>query len=191
MKSSSIVAAITADANSASSARRQAEGTLAKLESTFSDSTQKALTAAALVGDYPEWSITVTTSCFPAPWRASKLYASIDFYLTIPQVQTWADLVPLFDVLDMMNVPADKWTSYDDAQSYSRTYSTEILKDDAGGRGVRINVVASLPGDTETCKRVIVGYTQPKPQEAEVAKPIYELRCGDEVIPNSDSDVTI
>ena len=42
---------------------------------------------------------------------------------------------------------------------------------------VYVTVEAKIKNDSETCERVVVGMTDPKPQ------PIYKLVCGDEVQP--------
>jgi len=74
--------------------------------------------------------------------------------------------------------------NYDYPASFERVYRFEWADDVYNAElGYRprlvIRVSANFKSDSETCKRVIVGYTEPSKEPT----PIYELRCtdGDEV----------
>lgn len=75
-------------------------------------------------------------------------------------------------------------SNYDYPASFERVYRFEWADDVYNAElGYRprlvIRVSANFKSDSETCKRVIVGYTEPSKEPT----PIYELRCtdGDEV----------
>jgi hypothetical protein len=159
----------------------KAAARLSQLHAEYAAKIERVVTGICLVEGFKDWSLSFTTSCFAAPWTRAKAHAALEFYLTIPTVQNWAELTPLFDALyEKAEIDSEKWWNQDDAESYSRRYHNDVYKADAvdGEFGlVRLTVTASLPGDTETCKRVIVGYREAVQSESLPATPIYELVC--------------
>lgn len=149
---------------------------LEELYTTLVPPLERVLTGACLTEGYKDWTLTRSVSSFAASWRKDGIRANIDLYLTIPVIQHWSELTPLFDALSLKcSVDADTWESTDDAESYSRRYKGFAAH--ADDRSVAVHITASLPGDTDTCKRVIVGYRDAIQAEALPAAPIYELRC--------------
>lgn len=61
--------------------------------------------------------------------------------------------------------------NYDDARSYCRQY---VYSWDGM---LSITIVANFKSDSDTCKRVIVGFEEPSQER----KPIYELQCSDNI----------
>lgn len=105
-------------------------------------------------------------------------------------ISAWRDLLPVFQALDAAGIcPIDSWSSHDDAQSYSRIYEAKIEHIDNGqdfDLDVELQITATLPGDTDTCRRVIVGYDEVPPKPA---RPRYELRCdGEPGAPDTGTD---
>lgn len=176
MKSTDLIRTITQEADEDRELRLLAAQRMADLEAQHSDRLQKLLTGAALATDQSPWTMSVNTSHFAAKWRDCKTYADLCLNLTIQRVESWSALTPLFDILDSQGIDASNWTSEDDARSYSRIYTNTVLDDEATGQKIVIRITASLPGDTETCKRVIVGYTHPESHIPQ-SQPIYELHC--------------
>jgi hypothetical protein len=85
-------------------------------------------------------------------------------------------LLPVFDVLALAGLDSEKWTSQDDAASYSRVFTYQISKESL--MDCYISITGSLPGDTDECRRVIVGYTSPQARTFHPdAQPIYKLEC--------------
>lgn len=110
--------------------------------------------------------------CCPAVITVGKL----DFI--VEGIQSWRDLTSTFEILNYADINSSDWVSTDDAESYSRIYKTPIKSaDDRITLG--ISITASLPGDTDECRRVITGYTDPsgRSYESEEPKPIYKLEC--------------
>jgi hypothetical protein len=71
--------------------------------------------------------------------------------------------------------------SYDDANSFSRSYQFSWTGPEFGDfrPALHITVTANFKQDSETCSRVIVGYTEAREEKP---KPIYALKCeGEEV----------
>jgi len=75
--------------------------------------------------------------------------------------------------------PDNNYTS-DSPASFSRSYNFSWYGDWTDTTGHRpsfaVRVTANFKEDSETCKRVIVGYKAPSTE----ATPIYELQCSDE-----------
>lgn len=176
MNSADLRRSITAEADLDREYRIKAAHTLAKLEAEHSDRLQTLLAGAALATAMPRWTLSVSTSDFAASWRKSKVYAELNLNMAILNIKSWSALTPMFDILDAQGIDADKWTSEDDAASYSRIFKATLLDDEETGQKIVIRITASLPGDTETCKRVIVGYTSPD-RYIPTPSPIYELQC--------------
>lgn len=95
-------------------------------------------------------------------------------------IKAWRDLIPLFEKLEeMYGFPTDAWTNTDDARSYTRIYTHTIEKEEH--LSVELRVHAILPGNTDTCRRVITGYSTPYVPRPE---PIYEMVCdGEPAVP--------
>jgi hypothetical protein len=174
VKSSDLIKSITAESDEGQRLRILAAERLGILEHDYAERIQRLLTGAALTMDIRKWTLNYSTSSFAAPWRVpAKTYASITVYLSFDKVDSWSVLSPLFELLDARGIDIDKWSSRDDPASYSRCYTNQIHLDEEDGTEVEIQITAALPGDTETCKRVIVGY-QDVPARTE---PIYKLEC--------------
>jgi len=176
VKSADILKSITQEADADRERRLLAAARMAELEADHSDRLQHVLTGAALLSVPFKWELDTHTTHFAATWRTSQVYAELNLNLTILKVSSWSALTALFDLLDAQGISADKWTSEDDARSYSRVFTNKVLDDDGEGKKIIVRITASLPGDTETCKRVIVGYTKPVAYTPEPS-PIYELHC--------------
>lgn len=95
----------------------------------------------------------------------------LNFY--IKGITSWSQLIPIFEILELADFNQEKWTSADNAESYTRVYQYKLAEDPIT---CSIRIHASLPGDTDECRRVIVGYTEPS-QEVHSADPIYKLEC--------------
>jgi hypothetical protein len=124
------------------------------------------------------WRVEVNTCHFSANWKKAKAHAGIDVRMYIENITAWADLVPFFDLLENFGITEESdFSSYDDAASFTRIFNVDIYKkgsEDGEFGHISIRIHASLVGDTELCKRVVVGYTDARMVEAE---PIYELKC--------------
>lgn len=180
MKAGTLLDTVHKDGEEHTDATVMAANRLRELHSDYVPQVERVLAGVCLIKNYKDWSMSIGTSSFAAPWKKAKVHSAIELYLTIPQVATWAELTPLFEALDAhAGIDAAKWSNSDDAASYSRKYQASIYEMDTPeewGR-VSLQITASLPGDTDTCKRVIVGYTMEQPAEPIPAQPIYELRC--------------
>jgi len=173
MKSSQVFAVLTEASDKELSALHRAEAKREALYSEYNLSIHKALAAAAVVARLDEWETVHSMYTTAAPWKKSDIHAGLTYYLMVKNVPSWGVLVPLFETLDQLGYSSEGWTSYDDPTSYSRVFVLTIFEDDEGR--VILQITATLPGDTETCKRVIVGY---EPVRAiPEAQPIYELQC--------------
>lgn len=180
MRSADLLPFITDEADEAQRCSIRAEQLRDQLIAEHSHRLQKLLTGVALTAECPEWSLSVSTAAFHASWRKSKIHAALTIYLTLEKVPSWSAMIPVFDALAARGFDADGWTSHDDAASYSRVYNYTVKKDLDGedpGR-VEVQITASLPGDTDTCKRIITGYTNPvMDAPAPAPTPIYKLVC--------------
>lgn len=116
----------------------------------------------------------------PRPWAELTINAYC-------KVSAWGDLTQLFEVLDAagIDLPIGGWTSQDDAQSWTRIFKSTPV--DTPTSRINIQIHASLPGDTDTCHRVIVGYEREDREKP--ARPIYELRCDGEGPSASDEEL--
>lgn len=72
----------------------------------------------------------------------------------------------------------DSTYSWDDAGSFARLYSFTWYGPDYDGYRpqLMVAVTANFKEDSETCRRVITGYTEPD----KTPRPIYELRCDED-----------
>lgn len=69
---------------------------------------------------------------------------------------------------------AEQVTTDDDADSFARNYRFRWTSSGEGFYGsFAIHVTANFRADSDTCKRVITGYTAPDT----TARPIYKLEC--------------
>ena len=76
----------------------------------------------------------------------------------------------------MIHHEPDESSNEDNAGSYARTYKFAFFSKDPEFYGrLTVNITANFKEDSDTCKRVIVGYTEPSNEST----PIYELRCED------------
>ena len=95
-------------------------------------------------------------------------------YLTLKQLNGLKD-EGLFALLDSMNHhEPDDTSSEDDAVSYARNYKFSFFSKDPEFYGrLMVTITANFKEDSETCKRIVVGYKEPEKEST----PIYELRC--------------
>jgi hypothetical protein len=104
-------------------------------------------------------------------------------YLTVKNLSGLKDpaLAALLDTL--VYAEADHTSTSDAPASFSRSYQFYWYGDSEYYDGFQptlyVNVTASFTEDSETCKRVIVGYREPSTE----AQPIYELRCVEDTAP--------
>jgi hypothetical protein len=109
-------------------------------------------------------------------------------YLTLKDLDGLKDegLAALLNSL--LHHEPDSSNSEDDAVGFTRNYKFRWESKDPEFYGVlTVNVAANFKSDSDTCKRVIIGYREPEKE----AKPIYELRCDDEVVaatPEGDTE---
>jgi hypothetical protein len=95
-------------------------------------------------------------------------------YLTLKELSGLKDegLAALLNSM-LHHEPAES-TTEDDARSYARNYRFTFWSQDPDFYGrLTVTVTANFKTDSETCKRVVTGYTEPEKE----AQPIYELRC--------------
>lgn len=137
------------------------------------------LSGALLMTAQPQWEWKIETSAgaFEMSWsKKDNVYSYI--HIHIEGLTEWRQLLPLFAALELLGYDQEKWTSHDDAQSYTRIYSY-VIHNTEGENGAddekcELTIHATLPGDTDDCRRVLVGYEKPYvPSET----PRYEFRC--------------
>lgn len=104
----------------------------------------------------------------------NSLSSSAQLNAILKGITSWKQITPIMEVLAVAGLELDKWTSVDDAQSYSRIFT--YLLNDSNPR-VSITITASLPGDTDECRRVITGYTGRYQLMRD--EPIYKLECAE------------
>jgi len=100
-------------------------------------------------------------------------------YLTLKELSGLKDegLAALLNSM-LHHEPAES-TTEDDAQSYARNYRFTFWSSDPDFYGrLTVTITANFKQDSETCKRVVTGYTEPDKE----ARPIYELRCEDAAV---------
>jgi hypothetical protein len=99
----------------------------------------------------------------------------ISIYLTLKGLSGLKDpgLAALLDAFVHSN--PDSTYSHDDAASFARSYTFYWYGPEYGEHrpSLLIAVTANFKEDSETCRRVITGYTEPSKEPT----PIYELRC--------------
>ncbi len=102
----------------------------------------------------------------------------VTVYLTLKDLSGLKDesLAALLDAFVHSN--PDSTYSSDDAASFARSYSFYWYGPEYGNHrpSLSIYVTANFSFDSETCRRVITGYTEPSKEPT----PIYELRCDED-----------
>lgn len=102
-------------------------------------------------------------------------------YLTLKELSGLKDeglAALLYSMEHHPHNPKDQ-TVEDDAQSYARNYRYVFWSEDPDFYGrLTVTITANFKADSETCKRVVTGYTEPDKE----ARPIYELRCEDAAV---------
>lgn len=143
---------------------------------------QRAINGAVLLsGVADEWKSSVSVGGFWRTWgedHSPFVYGTVSIALNITH---WRELEPLFTVLDAadLNLSLDAWKSHDDAASYTRIFEVEQELDP--NSKLTVKILATLPGDTDTCRRVLVGYEdESRVYRNNTSRPIYELRCDGE-----------
>ncbi len=176
MKSSNLLEVLHKDSNKQAEASLRAAVRANELDAQYRPNMEKILSGAALLFAPSSWDVSTSVCHFARDYHPSGIYAGVNVSLTIRDVPSWASLSPMFEVLDQLGLPVENWESKDDAASYSRIYRQELHKEtlEPEGGHVEVCITANLPGDTETCKRVIVGWRGPRSVPSE---PIYELQC--------------
>jgi hypothetical protein len=97
-------------------------------------------------------------------------------YLTLKELSGLKDegLAALLNSM-LHHEPAES-TTEDDAQSYARNYRFTFWSQEPDFYGrLTVTITANFKQDSETCKRVVTGYTEPEKE----ARPIYALECVD------------
>jgi hypothetical protein len=98
-------------------------------------------------------------------------------YLTLKQLNGLKDESLAALLNSLLHHEPDTVTSEDEAHSFSRVYRYRWISKDPEFYGTfTVNVTANFKEDSETCKRVVVGYREPSKE----ATPIYELRCNED-----------
>ena len=100
-------------------------------------------------------------------------------YLTLKELSGLKDegLAALLNSM-LHHEPAES-TTEDDASSYARNYRFTFWSQEPDFYGrLTVTITANFRADSDTCKRVVTGYTEPDKE----ARPIYELRCEDAAV---------
>lgn len=90
----------------------------------------------------------------------------------IEGLTSWKQFEPALIALQVAGLELDKWTSRDDAESYTRIFEQADYFEERIG----VRLYATLTGDTEECKRIFVGYESRQPSYYG-GNPIYKLEC--------------
>ena len=140
--------------------------------------------ALLLLPEKLEWEIKHDIGGYWATWRepqGARVHGHLSAH--IEKLESWKELNPLFEALELVGVGTEKWASHDDAKSYTRIFTNENFF----GGSVNLKIHATLKGDTEECRRVLIGYTEVGTQEAPPEpEPIYKLECGEANTDESD-----
>jgi len=120
-------------------------------------------------------------------YLAEKYDAKLENYIDGSYVSVYMTLDKLTGLKDeslaallysMEHHNANDTSTSDVAASYSRTYCYRWNEYTEGGYvSLNVHIAANFKEDSETCKRVIVGYQEPSKE----ARPIYKLECVDPV----------
>lgn len=167
--------------------RATAEMVRDQLLDTYASSVERVLIATGLLTDVHKFDVKISSGAFVAPWLSYKYHAWVTADFHLEEMYSWADMTPIFELLEPKGFDIDKWTSEDDAASFSRRYKYCLQGGGNKSTHVQVIITCTLQGDNDTCKRVITGYTQPSIQPAQ---PIYSIKCGDDPIepPKSYND---
>lgn len=103
----------------------------------------------------------------------------VTVYLTAQDLEGLKDEKLQALLNSFIHAEPESMSNYDYPASFERVYRFEWCGEFNNELGYRprlaIRVSANFKTDSETCKRVIVGYTEPSKEPT----PIYELRCTD------------
>jgi hypothetical protein len=187
MKSDQLYGVLHAESELDRQRRANAAALLERLESDHTSRLERTLAGAAMLHGF-NWQISVSRYAFAAGYRKAGYFAGLTITLSVGTVSSWGDVEPLFTSLDSAGIPMDKWVSSDQPASYTRQYEATLQKDSPDEENpvgeLIVRVIANLPGDTNTCRRVIVGYTDPVQSRPE---PIYKLECEGESTDESEA----
>jgi hypothetical protein len=123
-------------------------------------------------------------------YLAEKYNAQVDSYIDSAYTSVYLTLKDLDGLKDeslaallysMEHHNASHQSTDDDAGSYARTYRYywRDWGDSSIYHSLGIHITANFKSDSETCKRVVVGYTEPSKEPT----PIYKLQCVDATDP--------
>lgn len=149
-----------------------------ELISIYSAKLEHLLTGVGLASEAPEFTLKVESGGIAAHWLKEGYHAWIGANLIFKKMPSWKAMEPVFEMLATRDFDIDAWTSEDDAASFSRVYAYTLLGGTGKADNVTVKITCTLEGDNDTCKRVVVGHTEPRVLPSE---PIYEIHCGDEV----------
>lgn len=113
-------------------------------------------------------------------YKPSHFDCRVHFLLQMGTVKSWSEVAPVLEALALVGFDVDKWTTHDHAATYTRSYKYKLayakwdVEDPELIGDVEVELTFNLPGDTDTCKRVLKGYSDEYHQPA---TPIYELVC--------------
>lgn len=112
-------------------------------------------------------------------WDNEGYYVSVWYNTLISQ---WSELTPILEAIDTIRLPHQEFEVEDLPETYTRVYSAPVLPL-LGGSVMRLSFHASLPGDTEDCKRIVIGYEKPYVSEPQLK---YKFVCKGEKTPEND-----
>lgn len=136
------------------------------------------LAGALMMLDVPKFKTDMYVGSSWASWKEEPhpySYGSLNAH--IEGVESWRQVQPIFEALGAIGIDVEKWKSRDDAASYTRIFDQHGYFNICDADGVDLRIHATLKGDTEECRRVLVGYTRPELAMPRGAAPIYELQC--------------
>lgn len=127
-----------------------------------------------------EFDYTFSHSASANHYRKAGISVFVQFLLKMGTVKSWAEVTPILEALALVGFDVDKWETADHAATYSRSYKYKLTyaaydEPDPNKIGdLYVELVFNLPGDTDTCRRVLKGYTS----RCDLGgQPIYELVC--------------
>lgn len=113
-------------------------------------------------------------------FRPIGFSARLYFLMKMGTVQSWAEVAPILEALALVGFDVDQWKTHDHAATYTRSYRYRVVEDAWDETNperigsVAVDLAFNLPGDTDTCRRVLKGYTE---RHSFGGEPEYELVC--------------
>lgn len=130
-----------------------------------------------------EFEYTFNSGAHVAQYKPAGFDCSLHFFIKMGTIESWAAVAPILEALALTGFDVDKWETTDHAETYTRSYKYKLAyakwdEPDASKIGdVIVELAFNLPGDTDTCRRVLKGYS---PTHSFGGQPQYELVCDKE-----------